>query len=154
MKPIYRILFTVMCLLPAVAGAAPVATTAGNNLTAYNASSGASANNNQWNTMLNSRGGGTDAPKADFGNCNAVIMRCASPKCTGCTTLEIARPIVAGCDNTNATCKQYGNDLIEYISAQLVSSAAAKSQQAEIAAQTAAASAAAAQTNAQMQQMQ
>lgn len=150
MKPIYRILFAVLCLLPVGAGAAPVATTAGSNLTAYNPSSMGSINNNQWNSMLNSRTGSDSAPTADFGNCNALIMRCASPKCAGCTTLEIARPIVSGCVNSNATCSQYGNDLIEYISAQLVSNATAK-------AESAAANAAAqsqAQNNEQLRQMQ
>ena len=150
MKPIYRILFAVLCLLPAGAGAAPVATTAGSNLTAYNPSSMGSINNNQWNSMLNSRTGSDSAPTADFGNCNALIMRCASPKCAGCTTLEIARPIVSGCVNNNAICSQYGNDLIEYISAQLVSNATAK-------AESAAANAAAqsqAQNNEQLRQMQ
>ncbi len=154
MKPIYRILFYVMCLLPSVAGAAPVATTAGSNLTAYNPSSMGSINNNQWNNMLNSRTGTDSAPTADFGNCNALIMRCAQPKCAGCTAMEVARSIVAGCVNSNAMCKQYGNDLIEYISAQLVANASAKAKQAELAAQSAAAQQAAAQTNAQMQQMQ
>lgn len=150
MKPIYRILFAVLCLLPVGAGAAPVATTAGSNLTAYNPSSMGSINNNQWNSMLNSRTGSDSAPTADFGNCNALIMRCASPKCAGCTTLEIARPIVSGCVNSNVTCSQYGNDLIEYISAQLVSNATAK-------AESAAANAAAqsqAQNNEQLRQMQ
>ena len=50
-------------------------------------------------------------------------------------TLDLARPIVAGCVNSNATCKKYGDDLIEFISAQLVSNANNKAQQAEIAAQ-------------------
>ena len=154
MKPLYHILFCLMCALPTVVGAAPVATTAGSNLTAYNSSTMGSINNNQWNSMMNNRTGVTTGPTADFGNCNALIMRCAQPKCSGCTTMDVARSIVAGCVNSNATCKQYGNDLVEFISAQLVSNAAAKAQQAEAAAQSAAASAAAAQTSAQMQQMQ
>lgn len=154
MKPIYRILIYLMCALPGVAGAAPVATTAGDNLTAYNPSSMGSISNNQWNSMLNGRTGANTAPTADFGNCNALIMRCASPKCSGCTTLDIARPIVMGCVNTNSACKQYGDDLIEYISAQIVSSTNAKTQQATINANAAAAQNAATQNNAQIQQLQ
>ena len=101
-------------------------------------------------TMAGGGGGAT----ADFGNCNSLILRCAQPKCAGCNTLDLARPIVAGCVNSNAACKKYGDDLIEFISAQLVSNATNKAQQAQIAAQTAAAQAAAAQSNVQLQQMQ
>ncbi|MBE6459990.1 MAG: hypothetical protein E7009_03330 [Alphaproteobacteria bacterium] len=152
MKPIYRILFYVMCLLPGIAGAAPVATTAGSNLTAYNPNSMGAINNNQWNSMMNSRSGTDSAPSADFGNCNALIMRCAQPKCAtgGCTSMDVTVPIVNGCVNSNSACKQYGNDLVQAIAAQIVANSNAKASQA---AQNAAASAAA-QTSQQMAQLQ
>ncbi|MFQ6744915.1 MAG: hypothetical protein ACLRFN_02960, partial [Alphaproteobacteria bacterium] len=160
MKLFKPFLLSVILLLPHLA-MAQVATTAGSNLTAWNGNSGAT-NNNNWNQLTNSRVQATaGAPKADFGNCNSLIMRCAQPKCMGCTTIDIARPIVTGCVNSNTTCKQYGSDLIESISAQLVANANAKAQQAELAAQQAAAAQAAAaqqaaaeQSNAQIQQMQ
>ena len=154
MKLIKRLFLLVLCVMPFVAGA-QVATTAGNNLTAWNGGN-ASASNNNWNNMTNSRTltAAANAPTADFGNCNSVILRCAQPKCGGCATLDLARPIVAGCVNSNATCKQYGNDLVEYISAQLVATANTKSQQQQLAAQQAAAAAAAASNSQQMQQMQ
>ena len=155
MKLIKRFLLLVMCAMPVFAQA-QVATTAGSNLTAWNGNSGAT-NNNNWNQMMNNRTmatGGGAAPTADFGNCNSLILRCAQPKCAGCTTVDIARPIVAGCVNSNATCKKYGDDLIEFISAQMVSNANSKAQQQQIAAQQAAAQAAAAQNSAQMAQMQ
>lgn len=152
MKFFKRFLLFVCCLCPFVAGA-QVATTAGSNLTAWNGNSGAT-NNNNWNQLMNNRTlatGAVDAvPTADFGNCNSLILRCAQPKCSGCTTMEIARPIVSGCVNSNEVCKKYGDDLIEFISAQMVSTATNKAQQAEIAAQQSAA----AQNNAQLQQMQ
>lgn len=154
MKIINRLFLLILCVMPFVAGA-QVATTAGNNLTAWNGGN-ASASNNNWNNMTNSRTltAAANAPTADFGNCNSVILRCAQPKCGGCTTLDLARPIVAGCVNSNTTCKQYGNDLVEYISAQLVATANTKSQQQQLAAQQAAAAAAAASNSQQMQQMQ
>ena len=155
MKLFKRFLLLALCAIPTFAQG-QIATTAGSNLTAWNGNSGAT-NNNNWNQMMNSRtlasGGGAGAT-ADFGNCNSLILRCAQPKCVGCNTLDLARPIVAGCVNSNATCKKYGDDLIEFISAQLVSNANSKAQQAEIAAQQMAAQAAAAQSNAQLQQMQ
>ena len=149
-----RFLLLCLCAIPTFAQG-QIATTAGSNLTAWNGNSGAT-NNNNWNQMMNNRtmAGGGGGATADFGNCNSLILRCAQPKCAGCNTLDLARPIVAGCVNSNATCKKYGDDLIEFISAQLVSNATNKAQQAEIAAQTAAAQAAAAQSNAQLQQMQ
>lgn len=154
MKLFKRFLLLCLCAIPTFAQG-QVATTAGSNLTAWNGNSGAT-NNNNWNQMMNNRtmAGGGGGATADFGNCNSLILRCAQPKCAGCNTLDLARPIVAGCVNSNATCKKYGDDLIEFISAQLVSNATNKAQQAEIAAQTAAAQAAAAQSNAQLQQMQ
>ena len=156
MKLLKQILLMVMFVMPCVAGA-NVATTAGSNLTAWNGDSGAT-NNNNWNQMMNSRTQATGPvggkPKADFGNCNSLILRCAQPKCAGCTTMDIARTIVAGCVNSNETCKKHGNDLVEFISAQIVADANAKVQQQQIVAQNAAAQAAAAQNNAQLQQMQ
>lgn len=156
MKLFVRFLLVFLCAVPCVAGA-NVATTAGNNLTAWNGNSGAT-NNNNWNQMMNSRSMATgpvgDKPKADFGNCNSLILRCAQPKCAGCTTMDLARTIVAGCVNSNATCKKHGDDLIEFISAQIVADANADIQQQQLAAQNAAAQAVAAQSSAQMQQMQ
>ena len=154
MKLFKRFLLLCLCAIPTFAQG-QIATTAGSNLTAWNGNSGAT-NNNNWNQMMNNRtmAGGGGGATADFGNCNSLILRCAQPKCAGCNTLDLARPIVAGCVNSNAACKKYGDDLIEFISAQLVSNATNKAQQAQIAAQTAAAQQAAAQSNAQLQQMQ
>lgn len=152
MKPLYRILFCMMCLIPELAGGAPVATTAGNNLTAYNPNNIGSINNNQWNSLMNGRTGTGSGPVADFGNCNALILRCAQPKCAsgGCTSMDVTIPIVNGCVMDNTTCKQYGNDLVQSIAAQIVANSNAKSSQA---AQNAAA-AAAAQSSQQIAQMQ
>ncbi|MBQ8729076.1 MAG: hypothetical protein IJY77_02155, partial [Alphaproteobacteria bacterium] len=155
MNLLKRFLLIFLCAFPTFAGA-QVATTAGSNLTAWNGNSGAT-NNNNWNQLMNNRtlatgGAAGAAPTADFGNCNSLILRCAQPKCSGCTTLEIARPIVQGCVNSNESCKKYGDDLVEFISAQMVSNVVNKAQQAEIAAQNAAAQQAAAQNTAQMQQ--
>lgn len=154
MKSIQRFLMLVLALVSAPAVASPVATTLGSNLTAYNGNSGAT-NNNNWNTLMNSRSG-TGAPTADFGNCNSLILRCAQPKCAngGCTTMEIATPIVSGCVLSNAQCKQYGDDLIQTLAAQLVANSTAKANQQAAAAQTAAAQAAAQQSTQQLQQMQ
>lgn len=154
MKNLSRFLVFALCLVGASAGAAPVATTAGSNLTAYNGNMGA-INNNAWNNAMNGRSGQSGAT-ADFGNCNAIVLRCAQPKCAtgGCTSLEIARPIVSGCVQTNAGCAQYGDDLVEYISAQLVANSTAKANAQAAAAQTAAAQAAAAQSAQQLEQMQ
>ena len=156
MKSISRFLVFALALVSVDALGAPVSTTAGSNLTAYNQTSGA-VNNANWNTLMNNRtSAGSSAPVADFGNCNSLILRCAQPKCSsgGCTTMDVARPIVAGCVESNASCKQYGDDLIEYISAQLVASSTAKSNQQAADAQVAAAQAAAAQSAQQLQQMQ
>lgn len=150
------LLFAGIMAVPGVVGATPVATTAGSNLTAYNSTSGA-INNAMWNNMMNPRANSaSSAPTADFGNCNSVILRCAQPKCSGggCTTMDIARPIVSGCVESNAVCKQYGNDLIEYISAQLVSDSVAAANAASANAQVAAANAVAQQSSQQMAQMQ
>lgn len=151
MKSFTRFLLLALCLAPCGAGADTV-TPVGSNLTQYHSGMGA-INNNNWNNLMNSRSGGTTAT-ADFGNCNAVILRCASPKCTGCTSLELARPIVAGCVQSNANCKQYGDDLIEYISAQLVANSTARANEQALNAQAAAAQSAAAQSAQQLQQMQ
>lgn len=159
MKRVPAFLVSVLALVTCAVIAAPVPSTVGDNLTAYNNNMGA-VNNAQWNTYTNPRsnsaltGGGT-TPTADFGNCNALILRCAQPKCAngGCSTMDIARPIVTGCVQSNETCSKYGTDLIEFISAQLVSDANAAAQAAQANAQIAAANAAAQQSNQQMQQM-
>lgn len=157
MKSFTHILVMALMLGPCGAWAAtPLSGTAGSNLTAYNPNFGA-INNNEWNSMMNSRSGsGTNAAKADFGNCNSLILRCASPKCGngGCTSIDVATPIVAGCVASNAACKQYGDDLTQYIAAQLVASSTAKLNTQMIEAQSAANAAAAEQNAQQMQQMQ
>ncbi len=152
MKNITRFLLSALCIMPFEVSATPVPTTLGSNLTAFNGSSGAT-NNNNWNTLMNAR---PTAPAADFGNCNAIILRCAQPKCSsgGCSSLDIARPIVSGCVQSNANCKQYGDDLIEYISAQLVATSTARANEQSAAAAAAAASAQQQQNAVQMQQLQ
>ena len=156
MKALSGFLLIALSLLSFDAVAAAVATTAGNNLTAYNPSGYIS--NNNWNNLMNSRSYMTsaNAPTADFGNCNAVILRCAQPKCAGggCTSMDLARTIVSGCVQSNESCKEYGDDLIEYISAQLVADSNAKANQAALEAQTAAAQAAQQQSAQQIQAMQ
>lgn len=164
MKFSLRFLYGVLCAAFIAPAGANVATTAGSNLTAYNGTG--ATNNNQWNTLMNARGGMSQAAAdANFGNCNAVILRCASPKCSGggCYDMNVARPIVAGCVNSNASCKKHGDALIDYITAQIVAQSNAKAAeqanavalaQAQAEAQAAASANAAAQSNAQMQQMQ
>lgn len=137
MKRISGFLLLALTLIVSGASASPVATTVGSNLTAYNPTSG-STNNAMWNAYMNPRSNmAASAPAADFGNCNAIILRCAQPKCAngGCSSMEIARPIVTGCVESNASCKQYGTDLIEYIAAQLVSDSTAAATQAAAATQ-------------------
>ena len=160
MRLLSRILIVCLCCAPALAAAAPVATTAGSNLTAYNPSN---SYNNQWATVSNSRYDGNTSAKVDFGNCNAVILRCAQPKCAngGCLDDAIASAIVDGCVKANSKCKQYGDDLVQYMTAQLVASSNAKinEQQAAIAtaqaqAEAQAAAAAAAAQSEQLSQMQ
>lgn len=156
MKNLSRILTVLLCFAPvAYASAAPVATTAGSNLTAFNPSN---ANNNQWATLSNGRYDSANAPtaKADFGNCNALILRCAQPKCSngGCTEASVAAAIVKGCVQSNKTCAQYGDDLVQYMTAQLVASSNAKINEQQAAAASAAAEAAQQQSEQQMQQMQ
>lgn len=152
MKSFTHVLVAALIMAPCAGiAAAPLSGTVGSNLTAYNPNGGA-INNNEWNSMMNSRSGTGTAATADFGNCNSVILRCASPKCAngGCTSIDVATPIVAGCVASNAACKQYGDDLTQYIAAQLVANSTAKAN----AQMAAAADAAAQQSAAQMQQMQ
>ena len=153
MKLFKRFLLLTLFFAPCISGA-QVATTAGSNLTAWNGTG--TANNNNWNTLMNNRtlAGGAGGATADFGNCNSMILRCAQPKCSACTTLEIARPIVEGCVNSNKDCKKHGASLIDSIAAQIVANANAKMQEQQLAAQQAAAQAAAAQNSQQMAQMQ
>ena len=145
MKNISRIFSVCLCSasLFVFDAVAVVATNAGDNLTAFNPST---ANNNQWASMSNPRNDNVSSAKADFGNCNAIVLRCAQPKCGngGCSDLSIAAGIVSGCVKSNAKCKQYGDDLINYMSAQLVANSQAKinaanTEQAQAAAQAAAA---------------
>ena len=156
MKTLIGFLSVLLCVAPfgVVSGAVP--STAGNNLTAYNGEGGA-ANNNRWNAAMNSRSGGNETnATADFGNCNALIMRCAQPKCSngGCTDMSVTFAIVNGCVQSSAQCKQYGDELTQYISAQLVAQNTAKANASAAAAQNAAAQAAAQQSAQQMAQMQ
>lgn len=123
------------------------------NRTVFTGSAGA-LNNNQWNAAINPNPLGQQRPVADFGNCNSLILRCAQPKCAGCTTMELALPIVNGCVQSNPSCKQYGDDLIQTLAAQMVSTATAKATEAQNAAAASAANAAAMQSNAQIEQMQ
>lgn len=143
-----QFLLLCLCAMPCIASA-QVAKTAGNNLTAFNPTSAAA--NNNWNSMTNVRSMANDVmPAADYGNCNSAILRCAQPKCSGCTTMDLARPIVNGCVMSNNSCAKYGTDLVDYIAAQIVSSVATKAQAANVQAQQAAAS----QNAAQMQMLQ
>lgn len=160
MKSFTHILLVALMLGPcgAAFAAAPLSGTLGSNLTAYNPNGGV-MNNNEWNSMMNNRSGSGAAATADFGNCNSVILRCASPKCAngGCTSIDVATPIVAGCVASNAACKQYGDELTQYIAAQLVANSTAKTNAQMAAAQNAAAEQSAMQMQqmqAQMQQMQ
>lgn len=156
MKPIARFLLVALSLVSADTALAVVASTRGNNLTAYNGNSGA-VNNNTWNTLMNSRTSAAGAAAtADFGNCNAIVLRCAQPKCAsgGCTDMAVATSIVDGCVKSNEACQQYGADLVSYIAAQLVANSTAKVNAQNAAAQTAAANAAAQQNAQQLQAMQ
>ena len=159
MKNLSRILTVILCCMPGIpCVAGPVATTSGSNLTAYNPST---AYNNQWATMSNGRYDNNDVTaKVDFGNCNAVVLRCAQPKCAGggCTDYNVAGQIVAGCVKSNAKCKQYGDDLTNYMTAQLVANSNAKINEQQMALEQAkiqaeAQAAAAVASNAQNEQM-
>ncbi|MDR2268671.1 MAG: hypothetical protein LBD94_00630, partial [Rickettsiales bacterium] len=134
------------------------------NLTSFQNQQGM-VNNNQYNQMIvrtsGSSGGG--AATADFGNCNALIQRCATPKCGngGCTDMGIATPIVAGCVAASSECKKHGDALVQFIAAQIVASnqvkannAAAAQQQALTAQQAQQSQQQIEQMNAQMQQIQ
>ena len=155
MKKLSRILTAFICCAPfGLAYGSTVATTSGSNLTAFNPST---ANNNQWATLSNGRSDAVGkSAKADFGNCNSVVLRCAQPKCGngGCADSNVASSIVAGCVKTNENCKQYGDDLINFMTAQLVASANVKINQQNLAAQQAAAAAASEQSQQQMAAMQ
>lgn len=134
----------------------PVTYAGGGNLTAFSGDTGA-INNNQWNQFANpGKGTPNPAPQADFGNCNSLILRCATPKCAsgGCTNMDVARPIVNGCVQSNENCKQYGSDLVDSIAAQLVANAVAKANEQQMAATAAAQSGSASQSSAQLQAMQ
>ena len=159
MKNVSRIFSAMVCSASLFAYGAygAVATTAGSNLTAFNPSN---SYNNQWASMTNGRYDSTASAKADFGNCNAIVLRCAQPKCAngGCGEMSVAAGIVAGCVKSNDKCKQYGDDLINYMTAQLVASSQAKINAANAeqlqAAQQAAEQAQAAAQQAQMAQQQ
>ena len=160
MKSLSRILTVCLCCVPVFGAHAVPATTAGSNLTAYNPSN---SYNNQWATVSNARYDGNTTAKVDFGNCNAVVLRCAQPKCNngGCVDPSVASAIVSGCVKANSKCKQYGDDLIEYMTAQLVASSNAKvneqqmaMEQARLQAQAQADAAAASAQSEQISQMQ
>lgn len=147
-----RIFFLLAIAMPGtIYAASPLSGTSGGNLTSFNGSMG-SINNNGWNSMANSK----PAPTADFGNCNALILRCAQPKCAsgGCTDMNVATPIVSGCVNANESCKSYGDDLIQYIAAQLVASSTAKANETAAANAQANSQAASQQSAAQLEAMQ
>ena len=154
MKSLSRILTVCMCCVPTFGAVANIATTSGSNLTAYNPSN---AYNNQWATVSNARYDGNATAKVDFGNCNAVVLRCAQPKCNngGCVDASVAAAIVEGCVKSNAKCKQYGDDLVNYMTAQLVASSNAKINQQQMALEQARlqAEAQAAAANAQNEQI-
>ena len=152
LRTFFKILSTLFLCTPLAATAAPIAQTVGSNLTQYNGAMG-SVVGNQWNNATNPRNNAAKpTAAADFGNCNSLILRCATPKCSGggCANMDVAKPIVAGCVNSNATCKKHGDDLINAIAAQLVSDSIAAQNAA--AANAAAAQSAAEQNNAALQQ--
>ena len=145
--------FTFSPMMSAVA--APISQTVGSNLTGYNGAMGANASN-QWNTMTNQRQNTSSTAKADYGNCEAVVLRCAKPKCSGsgCADFNVAKSIAAGCVNSNSACKKHGDALADFIAGQLVSSSQAVAQQQQAAAQSAAAQQSAEQIAQMQQQMQ
>ena len=153
MKSLSRILTVCLCCMPAFAVAAPVATTAGSNLTSYHPNN---AYNNQWAIISNGRydEGNNATAKVNLSNCNAVILRCAQPKCGngGCQDDRVAAAIVDGCIKSNEKCKQYSDDLSTYLTAQLVASSSAKLNEQQAA--LAAAQATSAAQNEQINQMQ
>ncbi|MCR5194106.1 MAG: hypothetical protein K6B71_01070 [Alphaproteobacteria bacterium] len=142
MRSFTRFLIFGLCFGLYNGASANVATTAGSNLTAYNGTG--ATNNAQWNSFANARGTMNDnLAAANNDNCEAVILRCATKKCSsgGCTTMDVTRPIVAGCVNSNQSCKVHGDALIDSIAGQIVAKANAKVE-AERNAATAAAGAA------------
>ena len=142
MRSFTRFLIFGLCFGLYNGASANVATTAGSNLTAYNGTG--ATNNAQWNSFANARGTMNDnLAAANNDNCEAVILRCATKKCSsgGCTTMDVTRPIVAGCVNSNQSCKVHGDALIDSIAGQIVAKANAKVE-AERNATTAAAGAA------------
>lgn len=153
MKNSIKFLLTVFAFAPLYAGAAPISQTAGSNLTQYNGAMGSMAGN-QWNSMVNQRQSQT--AKADYGNCEALILRCAKPKCSGsgCADFNVAKSIAGGCVSANAACKKHGDALTEYIAGQLVSASQAAAAQQQAAAQQAAAQQSAEQISMMQQQMQ
>jgi hypothetical protein len=156
MKKLSRVLTVCLCSAPLINFGAHgvVATNSGHNLTAYNPSN---TYNNQWNTMVNGRADMAQPnAKADFGNCNAVVLRCATPKCAngGCVDANVATAIVAGCVESNNSCKQYGNELVSYMAAQLVANSTAKVNAQNAAAAAAAQNAQSEETAQQIAQMQ
>ena len=130
-------------------GVTPVVSGGGGNLTSFYNTQG-SVNNNAYNQMMNPSRQSPSSAKiaADFGNCNALILRCASPKCggSGCVDMAIAVPIVSGCVMDSEECKKHGDPLIQAVAASLVASSTAK-------ANAAASSAAANQSTEQIQQL-
>ncbi|MBR4507548.1 MAG: hypothetical protein IKP24_03355 [Alphaproteobacteria bacterium] len=157
MRTITKFLLAVFSCAPIAVTAAPISTTAGSNLTGYNGSLG-SVMNNAWNNASNPRANAqaNNSAKADFDNCVAVVLRCATPKCArgGCTSMDVAKPIATGCVNSNSTCKKHGDSLADSVAAQLVASSTATANQQAAAAQASAAAAAeqSAQQIAAMQQ--
>lgn len=155
MNKIAKFLLAVFSFAPMAVWAAPVSQTAGSNLTGYNGSMGNIAGN-RWNNDLNPRAQ-ADAKsqpkaKADYGNCEAIILRCAKPKCSGggCADAGVAQSIVAGCIRANSTCKKFEADLTEPLAGQLVAASVADRNKQESAANAAAS--AAQQSNQMMQQ--
>lgn len=158
MKTLSRILTICLCSAPVFdfAAHAVVASTAGHNLTAYNPSY---SNNNQWVSWTNIREDNPPTALADLGNCSAVIMRCATPKCAngGCVDSDVASAIVTGCVQSNEACTQYAENLVPYVTAQLVANSTSKLNEQRLAAESAAAAAQGAnaeQTAAQIAEMQ
>ncbi|MDR1027741.1 MAG: hypothetical protein LBL46_04980 [Rickettsiales bacterium] len=110
-------------------------------------------NNNQYNQAMNPNrvGGGAagTAATANFGNCDALMQRCAAGRCGngGCADMNVAFPIVQGCVAASAECKKHGDALAQSVAAQMVASsvqknnAASAQQQQQMAAQNAAQSA-------------
>ena len=117
-------------LLYSICGLLSIPAFADGNLTSFTNGQGA-VNNNAYNQMMNparSPVAGSGGAVADFGNCNAVIIRCATPKCggTGCSDISVATPIVAGCVASTPECTKYGDTLTNAIAAQMVASSTNK----------------------------